>query len=183
MTYVDLDDFYEGNERWELLTKLKQELPRFKVTLFTIVGRCNRGWLETIKQYYPWIDLVPHGWLHATSRECQHWGRAQCEEYLDRIADLNLTKGFKAPGWQISSPMYDALMDRGYWVADQSYNDDRRPKQLPVYIIQPNGGSPIHSIHGHIGHLINHNSNELEYLMEHILAVRDDFGFVRDAVR
>ena len=38
-----------------------------------------------------------------------------------------------SPGWQISNGCYEALLEKGYWVADHVYNDDRRPKELPVY--------------------------------------------------
>lgn len=175
---LDFDDFREGNERWEMLLYLKKKLPLLKVTLFTIVGECSPEWLEE-KKKVEWIDMVPHGWLHPDPRECETWTYEESIAYLDRIEPLGLTKGFKAPGWQISDGMYQALLERGYWVADQHYNDERRPKELPVYHIE-NG--QYMSVHGHIGHLGWHNVNEIEYLVPMIenFSASQEFIFVKE---
>lgn len=174
---VDFDDFCEGNDRMELLKEIKRFIPGFRVTLFTIVGRCNDDWIEEMKKI-DWIDMVPHGFLHPHPRECQNWGYETCVKYLDYLEPLGLTKGFKAPGWQISDAMYQALLERGYWVADQNYNNERRPKGLRAYILDtPN------QIHGHIGHLGGHNANEIEYLMPQILSLNGgEFLFISDII-
>jgi hypothetical protein len=118
-----------------------------------------------------------------------------------------ITKGFKAPGWQISDACYRVLLDEGYWVADQKYNDERRPKALPVYRLRPGGVdyvdqhgrmlwqggladprrsiNQVQQIHGHIGHLGGHNDNALELILPDVMkaARRDsDFRFIREVM-
>jgi hypothetical protein len=174
--YVDLDDFHAENTSIELLEELKREIPQFRVTLFAIPRRCPRPFVTRILEE-DWIDLVPHGWDHRTSRECEHWGFRDMSECLKRCQEIGFTtRGFKAPGWQISNGCYETLRLRGYWVADQEYNNHRRPADLPVYLLD----SPD-KIHGHIGGTMD---NELSRIMPEILKHRDEeFGFVRDALR
>jgi len=174
MKILDFDDFCEGNEQMAILKSLKNSLPGFKVNLFTIPGRCSNKWIEEMKKI-EWIDMIPHGFLHPNPRECQTWEYQECKNYLKYLEQFGLTKGFKAPGWQISDGMYRALLEEGYWVADQSYNDERRPKELKAYILDSGD-----KIHGHIGHLGGHNANEIEYLFEHILEISDEFAFIKD---
>ncbi len=180
---VDLDDAYPGNDRLPLLEEIRRQVPRFRVTLFAIPGRCTPSWVRQMQSRADWIDIVPHGWMHATNRECEKWGSVEAWEALDKAESRGFTtRGFKAPGWQISTECYLELLRRGYWVADQSYNVTRRPAALPAYVLnEPPAG--VVQIHGHVGHLNGRNENELEYLVEEILRYRDaEFGFVRDYV-
>jgi len=179
MVLLDLDDFCEGNSRLHELCLLRRQIPGFKVTLFTIVGRCSPAYLSAIASL-DWIDLVPHGEMHETSRECQGWTYDRSVRYLDWVEPLGLTRGFKAPGWQISDGMYQALLERDWWVADQEYNDGRRPAGLRNYVL---GRGENVQIHGHVGHLGGHNLNELEFITEQILSMKgQEFGFVKDFV-
>lgn len=204
MTIVDLDDFCDDERSLEsliLLDKLKEELPTFKATLFTIPARCSYEFVEAMKDTRPWLDLVPHGWNHNSNRECQDWSMDKCLHSIESARERGLTtKGFKAPGWQISDGCYAALEVMGYWVADQWYNDTRRPDSVRAYVIV--GDAPfrvagtgaqrnvsIHSaraIHGHIGHLGGHNDNALELIYNHILEAgrKDpDFRFIDEVMR
>ena len=134
MYYLDADDFSEENQGWDYLAKIKEEVPNFKISMFTILGQCSDEWVEEMKEY-DWIDMIPHGWMHETPLKCQKWTYERSKQYLGSIEHLGLTRGFKAPGWQISDGMYKALLEEEYWVADQPYNNDRRPKDLKVYIL------------------------------------------------
>jgi hypothetical protein len=168
---VDLDDFCDDERSLEsliLLDKLKEELPTFRATLFTIPARCSIGFIQVMKDTRPWLDLVAHGWHHNTNRECQKWNRLACLDALAGAQEKGLTtKGFKAPGWHISHGCYEALEMLGYWVADQEYNDWRRPSGLRSYVIRDTGPTmyrteaenPVCAIHGHIGHLGAQNRN------------------------
>lgn len=174
---VDFDDFCEGNTRLKELLLVKAEVPSFKVNLFTIPGKCSKGFLKEMEKY-DWIDLIPHGFMHPTPREAENWTYEEAFWYLEDFMYRGFTKGFKAPGWQISTPTYQALLDLGYWVADQSYNNERRPKELKAYILDSGN-----KIHGHIGHMGGHNTNEIEYLMPHLLALKGmEFSFIKDIV-
>ncbi len=186
---LDLDDFYEGNTSIELLSDLRSNIPGFKVNLFTIPGRCSPEFIRSMGAQ-DWINLIPHGWCHYTNYEVVTWDEKITRSYLKRWEDLGFkTKGFKAPGWQISDGCFRALYEAGYWVADQPYNRARRPAGLRVYeintwqqkrvagIVEERKGTytavvedvtPYISIHGHIGHLNGHNDNALELIYQSI---------------
>jgi len=175
---VDADDFCEDNHGLELLRRIKAEIPGFKINLFTIVGRCSEVFLRQARQL-DWVDLIPHGLLHGSPEECRSWSYEQSCAYLDSIAHLGFTKGFKAPGWQISDGMYRALLERGYWVADQRYNDARRPKGLLAYILDDEQGNPRpERKHFHIQNVCG---NGLAERLDEILALRGDFRFIKDS--
>lgn len=121
------------------------------------------------------VDLIPHGYRHTTSRECQDWSYEGSREYLEYVLFLGFTRGFKAPGWQISDGMYEALVEFDFWVADQAYNNSRRPPVLKTYLLDQPG-----KIHGHIGHLGGHNDNELSCIWDSIIQLRDEFKFIKE---
>jgi hypothetical protein len=176
---VDLDDLHHGNVEDSIrrLERIREQVPGFLVTLFTIPGRMTLGDLKTVWAI-PWISMVPHGFLHDSSRECEAWSRDRMAAAIDIYQAMgHMARGFKAPGWQISDGCYEALAAAGYWVADQTYNDSRRPASLPVYLLD----NTTHKIHGHLGHLGGHNANELEFITPAILAAAgSEFGFVKD---
>jgi hypothetical protein len=176
---VDADDFCVGNSGLERLFEIRGAIPSFKITLFTIVGRCSKNFLDGIKTV-DWIDLVPHGLFHETARECEHWTYEESMHYLETIEGLGLTRGFKAPGWQISDGMYRALLESNYWVADQRYNDARRPKELKAYLLQDTDGSTPHwKRHYHVQNVCG---NGLEERLREILLLQGEFAFVKDVV-
>ncbi len=200
MSIVDLDDFCDDERSLIsliLLDKLKEELPTFKATLFTIPARCSIGFVQVMKNTRPWLDLVPHGWHHNTNRECQTWDMRKCLVSIEAAYDRGLTtRGFKAPGWQISDGCYEALRMAGYWVADQEYNLERRPWEIRTYLIK--GDTPFRlgvgdplipsalAIHGHIGHMGGFNANALELIYDQILEAgrKDpDFRFIDEVMR
>lgn len=146
----DLDDWYPHYTRNALseLFWLKNRFPQMKVTLFTVPDHPDSPWQETqdfIKFLLPfssWIRLACHGWHHKTPTEAKNWTEEEAREvltkwkrfwkqYHPRLVDL----GFKAPGWQISDATYKVLLEMGYWVADHTYNEERRPKSLPAYTL------------------------------------------------
>lgn len=173
---VDFDDFYEDNNDLDILFRLRSQIPGFKVNLFTIPGRCSTGFIKEI-QRIDWIDMIPHGYTHESNYECMGWSYPTALGYLDMIEQLRLTRGFKAPGWQISDGTYQALLHKGYWVADQAYNNERRPVRLKTYIID----SP-EKIHGHIGHLGGENKNALTIIYMMLLGLQGTFHFIRDKI-
>jgi hypothetical protein len=178
---LDLDDAFPGNDRMDLLRELKQQVPDLKVTLFAIPGRCTREWVAAMPD---WVELVPHGWMHETNRECERWDEMACHMALERAERVGFTAtGFKAPGWQISDGCYAKLAAHGYWIMDQPYNNHRRPPGLRCYLLGEHPPSVV-QIHGHVGHLNGHNANELEYLVPEILKYRDaEWKFVSEVVR
>jgi len=149
----DLDDFQftlrngtVGDVSLGYLFYLKYLFPKFKVTLFAIPALCSSSVLRRVGSL-GWVELAVHGWKHETNYECNEMTKEQCLELLNKVEEQYgdiFVKGFKAPGWQISDGCYDALLEKGYWVADHTYNEDRRPKELPAYTL-----AHPWCIHGH----------------------------------
>lgn len=201
MIICDLDDFCDDDRsRADLrrLDALRLAIPTFCATLFTIPGRCDRAFIEWIKETRPWLDLIPHGWMHNDNYECKNWSRAQCKEALQCARWMGITThGFKAPGWQISDGCYEALAEECYWVADQQFNELRRADMVPSYCIVGDAGIvrwrewqsskvPPRAIHGHIGHLGGPNANALELIMPEIMklaAADTDFRFINEVMK
>jgi hypothetical protein len=198
----DLDDACDDERTREDLLRLedlKADIPTLKVTLFTIPGRCSPTWVREMKVFYDWCDLVPHGWMHRNCYECASWKKADCKAALRAAREMGFTtKGFKAPGWQISDGCYEALAEEGYWVADQPYNNDRRGAGVPAYVIEDGEvvlyshpvrgailGTGQLALHGHIGHLGGRNANALELIMSDIRAAAakdSDFRFINEVM-
>lgn len=172
--YFDADDFCEENQGWKYLTMIKEYIPNFKVNLFTIIGKCSDSFIEEIKNI-EWIDMIPHGLMHETPIECIDWSYEKSIGYLNDIDKYGLTKGFKAPGWQISDGMYRALLEKGYWVADQAYNNERRPKDLKYYLLDSDN-----KYHFHIQNVCG---NGLEESLDNILKLRGNFKFIYENIR
>jgi len=130
---LDTDDLWEGHDRMDLLYKLRASNPLFRVTAFAVPALCPDEYIESLPE---WIEPVPHGWSHGDpptdGGECRDWSYDQMLDLIDEMDDRSprWAKGFKAPGWIISDGCLAALMDCGWWVADQHYNDDRRPRSL-----------------------------------------------------
>lgn len=164
MFTIDADDFCETNTDWDRLASIKRRNPDFRITLFTVPGLCSTDFISRMMEY-EWLELAPHGWLHKTARECEHWTLNEARRCLELVEPFGMARIFKAPGWQISDDTYRALIEFGYTVADQSYNDGRRPSELKSYILGPQ------SIHGHIGHMGGRNDNALEFIEPTLLSV------------
>ena len=186
MIIVDLDDFCDDEtslDAYVMLRQIHRAIPKFKATLFTIPGRCDREFIRYIRRTcYTWLQLVPHGWMHETNHECEKWTKAETHIYLRQAREQGITtRGFKAPGWQISDGCYQALLEEEYWVADQPYNNARRPPFLRAYLLDERDTK----IHGHIGHLGGHNVNALEFIMPQILEAGKtdtDFRFIDEVM-
>jgi hypothetical protein len=168
---IDIDDFFEQSNGLHMLYRLHANDSKIKFNLFTIPGLCSMNFINDIKKI-DWIDMLPHGLMHETSRECENWSYEDTISYLNTIEPLGLTKCFKAPGWQISDGVYKALTEKGYWIADQEYNNERRPKNLNAYLLnEPDR---------HHYHIQNACSNGLADRYDEIASLDGDFLFIKD---
>jgi hypothetical protein len=170
----DLDDFYEDNHLLPVLRELYEATPGFKVNLFTVVGRCSRDWIEGMKGLAEWADLIPHGWTHETNFECSEWSKDDGLRYLDKLEIYGLTKGFKSPGWQTSPGMYQALKERGYWIAEHHANKSKVPEGLRMYLLD--GTERIH------GHIQNVCGNGLIEKLTTYQSLQGNFRFIREII-
>jgi hypothetical protein len=120
--------------------------------LFAVPGLGSDEFWESVPD---WCELAVHGWVHPDPYECAEWSYDRMMTLLDEPILWWFTRGFKAPGWQISDGCYEALLERGWWVADQPYNDDRRPSGLRVHRL----GDGDHW-HGHIQNVCGNGLEE-----------------------
>jgi len=175
----DTDDFHEGNHRLDLLEALHDANPLFKMTAFAVPAYCPESFLASLPD---WIEVAVHGWAHggrdcSNPREAENWTYAEALDVL-LAAPGRFVEGFKAPGWQISDGTYQALDALGYWVADQHYNDARRPFGLRVHC--EGDGDHLHT------HVQNVCGNGLQERFPEWLArveAAESFEFVSEAVQ
>lgn len=171
---VDFDDFQQSEHRLDLLHRLKDANPAFKCTLFAIPGNTNPDWWDTVPE---WCELALHGEFHPHPREAEDWTYDKAMSVLTAKPE-RFVDGFKAPGWQISDDTYRALADLGWWVADQPYNDDRRPDIL----VHRLGDGPGLHIHGHIPDVCGNGIAETFDMLLHFVSAASEFRFVSEAV-
>jgi hypothetical protein len=170
----DTDDLYDGNDRMDLLSQLKAANPKFKMTAFAIPALAENDYWESLPE---WIELALHGWAHPHPREAESWSYDQAVDVM-LSAPARFVNGWKSPGWQISDGTYEAAAELDFWVADQHYNDDRRPEGLRYHC----EGDGVH-VHTHVQNVCG---NGLEESMPYLLAcvsAASEFQFVSEAVR
>lgn len=163
---VDFDDFHEQSNRLDLLRQLRTANPLFRCTVFAIPAFGSDQFWNHVPD---WIELAVHGYQHGDpptdGGECKNWGADEMRGVIALKPD-RFVEGFKAPGWQISDGCYEALNEAGWWVADQPYNDTRRPSGLRTHRL----GDGDHW-HGHIQNVCGNGLEEtLPVLLERVTA-------------
>lgn len=141
MKYIfDLDDQSDQYDVLPRLLELKEILPNLKVNLFTIPDATSPELIAEMRKH-PWIQIIPHGFTHSSNYEFSKLSYREAADLFTKtkLKCFEFVKGFKAPGWQISTEVMQALKDRGWWVAVQ-YSDGRfdgdvngpyQPKVIP----------------------------------------------------
>lgn len=165
----DWHDFTEDRApaALERLLALKEANQRFRATLFAIpMAGSQEFWHRFGQEHGDWLELAVHGWKHGDpptdGGECKNWSRDEMAACIARTARLPFAHGFCAPGWQISDGCYQVLLEEGWWVSDQSYNDHRRPRGLRVHRLGDGD-------HWH-GHCQNVCGNGLEETFDEVYA-------------
>lgn len=177
----DTDDLFEGHDRMDLLAELKAANPAFRMTAFAIPDLCPDGYIESLPD---WIEVVPHGWFHGDpptdGGECKNWSYGEMRDLIDYVEACSprWVRGFKAPGWVISDGCYSALNDAVWWLADQFYNDQRRPEGLRVH--RENEGDHVHT---HVQNVCGNGLEETFPSLLHRVRDADVFQFVSEVVR
>ena len=195
---LDLDDWSVVNNRMDLLLKIKERYPGFKVSVFAVPVDEPMNWgpytmrryaLKKIKQNLDWIQIIPHGLLHNSSSEMQKVKyRKFKEELLPHIRGLfekdglPYEKGFKAPHWRWNRHIVRALNEEGWWGAV----DPRQPAMLTTnkfyqYSYAINHPFPLEGIvklHGHV----YGTRNDLELCLNNLFRIPQDaeWHFVTD---
>jgi len=183
VTIFDLDDFAYNNHNLKLLDALMRATPKLRVTLFVVPFPHNgtspdkdvRQWLSDTLRVRPWIEYALHG-FHHTFKECQGWDKARAGAALDWAEDTGIfVKGFKGPYWAMSPGTYEALGERGWWVADHPDNNAMRPAGLKCHLL---GTENI--VHGHVQDI---GSNGLREQFERYASMKPPFRFVSEVMR
>lgn len=195
---IDLDDFganhviseqTQSHDCRDALDKLHFANLNLKVTLFTIPGEMTAELAEWCKANDSWVQLALHGFFHDSNYECSEMSYDDFDKmvnFFQPMLDNYFVKGFKAPGWQISSDIYRWLQDHGWWVSDQAYNNDRRPPELPAYVHDKDkfyvNGKEIESWHGHTWDCVGNGIYESFDLVEAKVKATDHFSFISEVI-
>ncbi|MFA5013915.1 MAG: hypothetical protein WC549_00040 [Actinomycetota bacterium] len=197
---ADFDDFEDNFQKngLSILFYWRSKYPGFKATLFTIPAKTSVEMIDLLKPHSDWLELGVHGFSHNSNFECLYWDEKQTNNFLDYVEFIGgFVKVFKAPGWEITYPqpynelpnsekpvnsnpqlVYNILMQRGYVVADQHYNWDKRPQGLKTYCT-------CHpwQVHGHTWKMENGEPNGLEQIEQAGVPWNDksEFYFISEA--
>lgn len=162
-----ISDQCQSHDCRDQLDKLHILNPAFKCTLFAIPSEMTTELINWCVRNSHWVELAVHGIFHSSNYECEKMTYQEFDESIQGLPLIEdfFVRGFRAPGWQISDDILRWLQNHGWWVADQGYNDHRRPRGLRAYINydgqfkshDPNevigGGGPIvkdiEAYHGH----------------------------------
>lgn len=164
-TYVvDLDDFADVTvPKLDTLTKLKEQYPDLRVTLFSIPKRLSASSIEKARALGDWLYLAPHGWRH-TRGECLSWSQYETEEKIKLAAQMGIDAPcFRAPAWLIDEPVYDACAALDYVVCDhRDYNWPGHEARVYRYndpTMRLRKTTPVH------GHLTNCMDNYIDNML------------------
>lgn len=182
----EISDMCQSHDCRDVLNKLKEINPAFKATLFAIPGEMTPELLNWAFYNNQWIELAIHGFFHDSNYECEKMTYQEFDDLMNHssvraviprfAARENTALGFKAPGWQISDGCYRWLKDNGWWVADQAYNDERRPKDLKVYKLGEG------SVHTHTWNCVDNGVYELFDELAEKVKNETEFKFVSEVV-
>lgn len=162
---LDLHDWSVVNNRMDLLCKLKDYFPDFKVSLFTVPFDAPSDWgayqsrkeiLKEVKEL-DWLQFIPHGYFH-TRNEMRNADYRYFKEVILPVIKmafekdgLKYEKGFCAPHWKWSDGVVKALDEEGWWGAvDPRQPMMKRTKRYYIYDDAINDFKYGTKLHGHI---------------------------------
>lgn len=173
-----ISDMCQSHDCRDVLMELKRINPLFKATLFAVPGEMTKELAKWAGNNREWIQLAWHGFYHSSNYECEKMTYDEFDNLMMDFRDYYqlFEEGFKAPGWQISDECYAWLESNDFWVADQAYNDERRPAGLSVYKIGEK------SIHTHTWNCVGNGVYELFDQLKEQIKDETDFRFVSEMV-
>ena len=180
---LTLDDFSIENNRLDLLFKLKEHFPNFKVNLFTVPNdfkhpiKHRDEELKKIKECLDWIQIIPHGLRHNSS-EAKRWNYEQFRyaviPEIERIFErdgLPFERGFKSPHWDTHSNVAQALTDLGWWQAiSPKRKDQPHARRFYIHDFTINEDFPLKDIKLQ-GHINNTSPDDLELNFNNLLKI------------
>lgn len=188
-----ISDMCQAHDCRDKLDEFHYHNPNFKATLFAIPGEMTAELMGWCKANNSWIELAVHGWYHTSNYECEKMTYKEMDdnyEFFKPMLEYGFVKGFKAPGWQISDEIYQWLNDHDWWVADQSYNNERRPKDLKAYInssgvFQTTNDYPddFKGLHYHTWDCVGNGVYELSDQIKSDIANETEFAFISELLQ
>lgn len=188
---VEYDDFSGVNHSLDLLEKIKEHYPNFKVTLFTVPWEIRfsqsiqHSSPITLEKFEKWCDVVGNtDWmeiaLHGLTHAPMEFAELSYEAAVKRIVIgmkmfenrkfKNFTKIFKAPQWAISPEAKQAVKDMGFVVLEDQYynwnlaNDKPNADAKEPYIMH--------------GHIQNDCGNGMEESLHRVMSLPPDTEFL-----
>lgn len=184
------------------ILRLKEIIPDFKITCFTIpfpkeffvpenqkhfkVEKYKR-WAKIINSY-DWMEIGFHGFAHTHNEMACDYDKAimllKASENMFKKIGLEYKKIFAAPYWQYSYDSLTALRDRGYTVALNRNHIREVPEGTKTFTYNhsleepfPKKGKVIS--HGHLGYSKNVKNNLEDCYPNIVLNIKSDakFGF------
>lgn len=190
----EISNMCQSHDCRDVLLKLKEINPNFKATLFAIPAEMTIELLQWSTINNSWIELGIHGFKHDSNYECEKWTYKQMDNAMSLVANFGaFAKLFKAPGWQISDDCFKWLADKGWSVADKSYNTERRPENLKAYVNEEGNnmrvwtpgvgfGAYLPATHHHTWNCVGNGVYEqFDYLVD-LVKNTDDWKFVSEAI-
>ena len=184
-----ISDMCQSHDCREKLDEFHYHNPNFKATLFAIPGEMTPELVNWCKANEQWIELAVHGFYHTSNYECADMTYEEFDKqmrFFENMLDYAFVKGFKAPGWQISDDCYRWLRDHAWWVADQSYNNERRPKELTSYVNDngrfyvPEKELDFKGLHYHAWDCVGNGVYELSDQIKVDIQNEDEFRFISE---
>lgn len=180
---MDFDDLADTNDRLEVLMRLRERDPGFRVTLFAIPTRLSADTLARYDTHRSWIQLGIHGWRHSR-HECLAWTADETQEKVAAARSIypHFAPIFKAPNWETCDDVYEGLRASGVAVADHMRNIELIPAGMPHYIYNVRlRGDAYRRMHGHIQNWFRDGLEE-EYEFWSSPPVGSTYLFVTDAL-
>jgi hypothetical protein len=160
---VDMDDLCDATaDTLDVLLRVKEKVPPFKVCLFTIPKRTSPATIARFKEY-PWIALAPHGWRH-TRGECLSWSVEEAVSKLRLARSMGIdAPAFRAPAWLIDRSTYEACSIEGITVCDhREYRCTYENSRVYTYNHVDGRAPKTRSIHGHLSRVLNNYIGDME---------------------
>jgi hypothetical protein len=188
---LDLHDFSVANNRLDLLLKIKDKYPSFKVSMFTVPFDKRGDWgpslihddnLKRIHKNLDWIQIIPHGLEHLSRSEIEHYDyESFIYEAIPKITqkfnedELPFVRGFCAPHWRWSDGVVKALDDMGWWGAVLREDKIKKTKRFYRYNYLLNerfweSEEEILKLHGHV----YGTKNDIGKCLDNIMKLPED---------
>lgn len=163
----DIDDLCDDFDPLRDLDDLKKRLPNLKVTVFAIPSRCSAELLEDYRSR-KWIEIGVHGYHHS-SMECATWTYEEARSKLEELEHLGWAKIFKAPGWQMSPGLYEALHELDWLVAEHAAYSAPLSGTIDLRRYCYNLPDPdIRAVHGHTWNTMRNGPDDWDQLFDGI---------------